>query len=298
MNQAPPLSVLIVTYNSEEHIAACLESLLPQLASLAGEIILVDNASTDSTIEIVEQQFREEIASTLVRNDKNLGFAPANNQALALAKGRDILLLNPDTVIDSGILTGLLDILHQDDSLGAVAPQLCFPDGRVQRSCRRFPSHWNILTQLIGLAALAPGSRILNGWKMGDFSHDEVMLVDQPAAAALLIRGELFRELEGFDSAFRMFFNDVDLCKRVHDAGYSIRFDPSVRVTHIGGGSVKRSPVRMVISSQLSFFRYFEKHYTGLHHQILNLIIGLLLYLALIPRIMITLFRKPLGDTL
>jgi len=296
VNTSIPLSVLIVTYHSEKHIGPCLGSLIPQVDLLQGEIILVDNASGDKTLSIVEQYFRSSGNTTLIRNQRNLGFAAANNQALAVARGETVLLLNPDTVITDQSLLSLMQTLASDMQLGAVAPQLRFPDGRIQRSCRRFPTYWNIMMQLTGLAMLFPMTRWANGWKMGDFAHDEAREVHQPAAAALMIRGRLLRDLKGFDTNFPMFFNDVDLCKRIHGGGYRIRFEPACWITHVGGGSVKERRIRMIISSQLSFFRYFEKHYTGVHYQVLNLLLGLVLYIALIPRILLALLDKGGGS--
>jgi len=282
----PSISVLTVTYNSEDHLPAFLEVLLPELDSCGGELILVDNASTDATRSLIQNGVQHKAFVKIIENRKNLGFAIANNQALAIAEGTDILLLNPDTAVETGAIQGLLESLHESENRGAVAPQLRFSDGRIQRSCRRFPTHLNILTQMLGLGLLFPRSRWANGWKMGDFDHEQSRDVDQPAAAALLIRGDLYRELEGLNEQFPMFFNDVDLCRRIHQRGYRIRFDARYRVIHAGGGSVRRRPLAMVVSSQLSFFRYFERSYTGLLYQVPNLLLGMLLYLAIIPRIL------------
>ena len=289
MSQKPAVSVLTVSYRSADYIQAFLEALYPQLEQVKGELILVDNASDDDTVAVIEAWLEGKQNVQFIPREHNNGFAMGNNQALKHANGEHILLLNPDTEIQAGTLAGLLAELN-DPQLGAVAPQLIWPDGRIQFSCRRFPTHWNIMTQILGLAVLFPESRWANSWKMGDFDHTQLRDVDQPAAAALLIRGDLYRELGGLDPEFPMFFNDVDLCRRITDRGFKIRFQPKWQVVHRGGASIRTDRIRMVVSSQMSFFRYFTKTFTRVHHQIPNLFLGLALYVALIPRVFLALF--------
>jgi len=199
-------------------------------------------------------------------------------------------------VILPGIIKSLLAELHNHPAAGIVAPQLQFPDGRIQKTCRRFPTHMDVVYNIFGLSHFFPQSKRFNGWKMGDFNHQVQTQVDQPAGAALVVRGDLLRSLNGFDSNFPMFFNDVDLCKRVKDAGHEIWYLPDYVIQHLGGASVKQVKLKMTISSHVSFFRYFEKHFTHLYQQPLNFLAGILLYLSLIPRILLLLIpggRKP-----
>ena len=289
MPQRPAVSVLTVSYRSADYIQAFLEALQPQLEEVQGELILVDNASDDASVDIIQNWISGRENIHFIAREHNNGFAMGNNQALKMATGEHILLLNPDTEIQAGTLAGLLSELN-DPEVGAVGPQLVWPNGRIQASCRRFPTHWNILAQVLGLAALFPESRWANGWKMGDFDHTRSAEVDQPAAAALLVRGDVYHDLKGLDPEFPMFFNDVDLCRRISDRGLKIRFQPDWQVIHHGGASIGTARLRMVVSSQMSFFRYFTKTYTRVHHQIPNLILGLALYLALIPRMFLALF--------
>ncbi|MCF7797681.1 MAG: glycosyltransferase family 2 protein [Lentisphaeria bacterium] len=280
-----PLSVIIVTYNSADEIGECLHSLLPQVTFLGGEIIIVDNASRDDTLAIVEDETTDFEAIQVIKNQRNYNFSVANNQGLEAARGEHLLILNPDTQVQVGSVEILLNAIQGDNHLGAVAPQLLWPDGHIQRSCRRFPTHWDVVVHSLGLNLLWPESRFFNGWKMGDFNHAYPREVDQPAAAALMVRGSLLRELKGFDRQFPMFFNDVDLCRRIHAAGYKILFQPEAQVVHLGGSSVLKNRTTMIISSHISFFRYLEKYYDRFHHQLFNLLAGLLLYLGLIPRL-------------
>ena len=291
------LSVLVVTYNSAATIQECVESILPELSPITGEIIIVDNNSTDNTTEILSSLAARHPEIQLELNQVNRGFAIGNNQALTLARGQEILILNPDTVMKPGVLTGLLGELAKSEKIGLVAPQLQFPDGRIQKTCRRFPKHLDVVYNLSGMAYFWPLSRVFNGWKMGDFDHLSRRQVDQPAGAALMVKGDLLRRLAGFDPNFPMFFNDVDLCKRINNAGYEIWYLPEYQIFHLGGVSVKQVKIKMTISSHVSFFRYFEKHFTRLHQQPMNFLAGILLYLSLIPRLLALLLFKGKAKT-
>ncbi len=286
------LSILIVTYNSSSTIRVCLDSVFLELSTLEGEVVVVDNHSSDDTTAILDDYSAQHPNLQSKINRTNRGFAVGNNQALEMARGQHILILNPDTILQAGVLKNLLVELEKDSKTGVVAPQLQFPDGSIQRTCRRFPSHLDVIYNVFGLSTLFPENRRFNGWKMGDFDHKLRKSVDQPAGAALLVRGDLLRSLEGFDENFPMFFNDVDLCKRVKEAGYAIWYLPEYAIQHLGGASVKQAKLKMTISSHVSFFRYFEKHFTRMYQQPLNFIVGVLLYLSLIPRLLFLLLFK------
>lgn len=292
----------MVTYNSSQTIGVCIESVLADIETVSGELIVVDNHSTDDTPALLQSYAAQNPRIALELNQVNRGFAVGNNQALRLATGKHIFVLNPDTVLETGVLKALLERLESSEKIGIVAPQLRFPDGRIQKTCRRFPRHLDVIYNVFGLANIFPANQHFNSWKMGDFNHEIPCQVDQPAGAALMIRGGLFRELGGFDMNFPMFFNDVDLCKRVKDAGYEIWYFPQYVIQHLGGASVKQVKLKMTLSSHISFFRYFEKHFTRLHQQPMNFLVGILLYLSLIPRLLaIILFRGQTGkkrDTL
>jgi len=286
------LSILIVTYNSVETIEACIESLFIGSRSVDLEIIVVDNHSTDGTIDVLNTLEREHPELQTLLNKTNRGFAVGNNQALEIARGKQVLILNPDTLVKPGCLSGLITELETNEKIAIAAPQLQFPNGRIQKSCRRFPKYLDVVYHSLGFAQLFPQSAHFNSWKMGDFDHKQRCQVDQPAGAALLVSADILREMKGFDTNFPMFFNDVDLCKRVKDAGYEIWYFPEYVIAHIGGASVKQAKVKMTISSHISFFRYFEKHFTRLHQQPFNFLVGILLYLSLIPRILyLAIFR-------
>ena len=175
--------------------------------------------------------------------------------------------------------------ISSDNSIGLVAPQLQFPDHRIQYSCRRFPTFWNVLTEMTGLSRIFHRSRFLNGWKMGDFDHALERDVDQPAGAALMVKKDLLKRLGGLDERFPMFFSDVDLCKRIKDMGKRIVFCTDAVITHRGGSTVLGRRPGLIVSSHLSLIRYFLKHHRGIMNAIPNLLISFLLLIGIPFRI-------------
>ena len=281
------VSIIIVTYNSDKEIVNCINSLLPQLNDIKGEIIIIDNDSTDNTISLISDIINTNIL--LIQNKDNFCYTKANNQGIKNAKGDYILLLNPDTIVPNGTITNLLNEINENKYCGAIAPQLRFSNGRIQKSCRRFPRRRDILYESIGLSKLFKKSKEFNYWKMGDFDHKITCLVDQPAGASLLISKKIIEEIGLLDEKFPMFFSDVDICKRIWDAGYNVQFTTNSFIIHKGGASVYRKRIKMIISSHLSFWKYFNKYNTKLFDYILNVLVGIFL-LVLIPfRIMLNL---------
>ena len=274
------VSIIIVTYNSEKEIDNCIISLLPQLHEINGEILIIDNNSTDNTISQINNFECKNIS--IVRNNGNFGYTKANNQGIKNAKSDYILFLNPDTIVPNGTIKNLLDEIIDNKNLWAIAPQLRFPDGSVQKSCRRFPRRRDILYESIGLSKIFKNSKEFNYWKMGDFDHNKTILVDQPAGAALLIPKNIIAEIGLLDEQFPMFFSDVDLCKRIWDRGNNIQYSTNSYITHKGGASVYRKRIKMIVSSHFSFWKYFNKYKTGLFDNVLNVLIGIFL-LVLIP---------------
>lgn len=274
------VSIIIVTYNSEKEIVNCINSLLPQLNDINGRIIIIDNNSADNTISLINDIKSKSIS--IIRNKENFGFTKANNQGIKHAKGDYILFLNPDTIVPNSAIRILLNEIKYNSDCGAIAPQLRYPDGKIQRSCRRFPRRRDILYESTGLSNIFNNSKILNYWKMGDFDHKSTSLVDQPAGAALLISKKIFDEIGLLDEQFPMFFSDVDLCKRIWDKGYNIQYTTNTYIIHKGGASVYRKRLKMIVSSHFSFWKYFNKYKTKLFDNFLNILIGIFL-LVLIP---------------
>ena len=285
------LSVLILTYNSSLYIEECFKSLVQELPGLKTEIIFIENNSSDNTLSLIEtianSPIPENIEIKLIKNEQNNGYARGNNQGLEIASGKQILLLNPDVVMQPNSLKCLMKVLEEDPSIGMAAPQFLYPNGQIQPSCRRFPNYRSVIYKALGLTTLFPKNRSINGWKMGDFSHTYRKNVDQPMTACVLLKREVLDEVGVMDEQFVMFFNDVDWCKRIVQKGWKIEFTPDAKVIHVLGGSVKQMRSRMILQSHIGFYLYFEKHFRKPIHRAMNQLMGLILFLSALPRILL-----------
>jgi hypothetical protein len=256
------LSISIVNWNTRDFLNACLQSVKRETASLGSEVevFVVDNDSHDESASMVA---REHPWVKLIANDENHGFAAANNQALKLACGKKILLLNPDTVLMPRALITLMQFLDEHAAAGVVAPQLLNSDGTIQRSCRSFPTFFNMTAEMFGLSKLFPSMHALRQYKMLDWNHDSERQVDQPEGACLLIRRETLDQVGLFDEGYFMLFEEVDWCYRAIKAGWEIWFTPKAQVIHHYGQSIKQAKAAMILSSHRGLYRFWHKHYRG-----------------------------------
>jgi GT2 family glycosyltransferase len=288
MSRTIDISIINVTWNSQEFIKGCLDSIFSQ-EKIEFEVFVVDNDSSDKTCEIIRKGHPQ---VNLICNPKNLGYAKANNQALELAQGELILFLNPDTKLHSHTLRKMLDFMRGNPETAALGPQLLNLDGTIQPSCREFPKYSTLLWEFTGLSRLFPKSKSLGAWKMGYFNHQEIREVDQPMASALLVRKKVLDELGFLDEGFPIFFNDVDLCYRIKKTGRKIIFYPDAKIVHYKGKSIEMVKPRMIILSHLAFYGFFKKYKKGILKQILNVIFAILLYLSALLRILFYHFKK------
>lgn len=253
-------SVVIVTYNSRQHIDACLASLREHTSGVNYEVIVVDNASADGTAARVAEAHPW---VKVIARSGNGGLSCAVNEGVTASSGRYVMALNPDTRIDADVLAPLVAYLRAHPDAGVVAPKLLDDDGALQLSCRAFPGY---ATALFGryslLTKLFPGNRFSRGYLLSDFDHSSIRDVDWVSGAALMFPREVFDRLGGWDAGFFLFNEDVDFCRRVHDAGLRVVYVPEVAVYHEIGIS-KGAPARIVIERHKSMWRYYRKHLRG-----------------------------------
>src|SRR4030095_10989169 len=219
------VSVIIVTWNSADVIMQCADSVIKNSAALNVELIIVDNCSSDDTFTVINTISYDKLQT--FQNSENLGYTKAVNQGIKLSNGRNILLLNPDTVLHEGCINTLSNFLDTNPSYGACAPLMLNEDGTVQHSVRNFPTYLTMFFEFTLLAYLFPKSKVFGKWKMKYYSYDKNVDVTQPMAAALMVKKE---SLGSMDERFEMFFNDVDICKRITDSREKIRFIKSAIV--------------------------------------------------------------------
>jgi GT2 family glycosyltransferase len=278
------ISIIIVAWNSQDHIRVCLDSIIRPESPVGCEILVIDNASSDNTLQIVK---RSHAQVGLIINQQNLGYAKANNQGIKKSTGRYVLLLNPDTEIHKGALNSMLDFMQAHPDVGALGPQLVNPDGSIQSSCREFPGFSTLLWEFSGLSRLFPKSKIFGSWRMGYFGFDRTREVDQPMGSCLMLRRETLDQVGLFDETFPMFFNDVDLCYRIKATGWRIFFYSDAQVMHHKGASTGKAKRKMIWLSHLAFYRFFRKHKTGPANRLLLLLLLIPLVLSALVRMMV-----------
>jgi GT2 family glycosyltransferase len=253
------LSIIIICWNDLKVIKDCLRSIFDGTHSTEFEVLVSDNGSADGSVQFVRENYP---AVKIVENGANLGFAKGNNAGIREAAGDYVLILNPDTIIHEGSLDRWIAFADSHPNVGAFGCRVQNPNGSYQISARPFPTisrYWIAALYLRFLGRLS--SRFVSdqypGWK-----GDSERVVDWQSGCCVMLRGDLLRQqLRGFDEQFFYHFEEVDLCKRVWDSGSSIRFTPEASITHLGGQSVGRFPIRFEIEKLRNRYRYFYKHY-------------------------------------
>jgi len=253
------LSIVIICWNDWKVVENCLRSIFEGTKKTEFEVIVSDNGSTDSSVERIHAQFP---AVRVIENRANLGFAKGNNSGIREATGEYVLILNPDTIVHPGSLDRWITYADRHAEAGAFGCRVLNPDGSYQESARPFPT---VGRSLIAALALRPlgrlgrafqSDRYTDGWK-GDSERQ----VDWQSGCCVLFRGDVLRQLNGFDERFFYHYEEVDLCRRVWESGRPICFTPEVTITHLGGQSVGRFPVRFALETNRNCYRYFYKHF-------------------------------------
>jgi hypothetical protein len=257
VSDTPDVSILIVNWNGQRVLRNCLQSLHEGHAGVTSEVIVVDNASTDASPDIVPREFPEMV---LLRNKSNRGFAAGNNQAAAAAKGRHLLFLNNDTIIPPGSLSHLVTFLDLHPGVAAVGPKLIGSDGKPQRSGRNFITLRAIFHQsVMPVKWTNLFARQYRAYRDA-FDAEKSGPVPQLAAAALLVRREAFFQCRQWDEGFQFGVEDVDLCLRLGALG-SIYYLSEASITHLGRVSSHLNRGWVLQGYLCGYVRYFRKHH-------------------------------------
>jgi GT2 family glycosyltransferase len=233
----PDLSIIVLSWNTRDLLRECLEAVERGKGALSLETIVIDNASTDGSADLVAAEFP---AAKLVRNDSNRGYARGVNQGLALATGAKVCLLGSDTRVAPDALPKLCAFLDAHPGAGAAAPRLVNPDGSIQRACMRFPTLKTVLWWDTFLAAWRPRSRELVRYQYLDWDHRGSRAVDQPPGTCLVLPRTVVEQIGPMDERLWLFFNDVDWALRLQKAGLQLWYVDEAEVVHHLGASTKR----------------------------------------------------------
>src|SRR5580658_6451953 len=253
------ISVVIVGWNAKHYLELCLESLAKAPPRRSMEVLVVDNASTDGSAEMIEAKFPW---VKLIKSSENLGFSKGNNVAIRQCQGQYIALVNPDVIVFPGCLDSLADFLDQNPKVGDVGPRVFNPDMSQQSTCRRFPTLWNNLCSATQLESIFKGRRFFAGEHMFYFAYDRTLPVDVIVGCFSMIRRETFEEVGLLDEDLFMYGDDVDWCRRARNAGWEVVFYPEAHAIHDRGKTTAPFPVHFAVAQQRSVIHYWKKHHS------------------------------------
>lgn len=252
----PDLSIVIVSWNTLEITRDCLRSVEERRGDLPIEVFLVDNASSDGSADMVEREFPGVV---LIRNDDNLGFAKANNQALAIARGRHSLLLNSDTVVLGDVLRDSVRYLDEHPDVGVFGCRVLNPDRTMQATCFSFPTLVNLALKTSGLFRL-PWPRFFGREHLAHWKRDTERDVDVVTGCYMLVRGEAMEQVGLLDDSFFFCGEETDWCRRFLAAGWRVRFAPVGEIVHLGNASGRKLSARRDLLLTTGLVRYHRKH--------------------------------------
>ena len=260
-NSQPDVTVIVVNYNTAHLLDRMFDALIPARAELHLQIIVVDNASRDNSVALLKARGSE---IELIENSVNVGFARANNQAVAKVRGRYILLLNTDAFVSSDTIQKSVQFMDTEVDCGVLGVKLVGSTGMLQPSCRYFPTPWNVFLSTTGIARFLPSVRLVDNMT---WDHASIRECDWVPGCYYMIRREVLDRIGLFDPRYFVYFEEVDHCRAVRRAGWKVVYYPYTTVVHIGGESAASAGALSTTGRQLSALQiessllYFRKNH-------------------------------------
>ena len=247
------LSIIVVNWNTREILDKCLASIYSSQTTISYDIWVVDNNSSDGSVQMIDKKFPN---THVITNETNAGFARGNNQAIMESSADYVMLLNPDTIIEENVLQGLFGYLEEHQDVGAVGPRLLNPDGTLQESAYPEPTLWREFWRLFHLDHF----KHYGAYPMAEWSISDPRDVDVLVGACFLVRRKVLDQVGLLDENFFVYSEEVDFCKRIRDYGWRIGWFPSVKVTHLGGQATRQVQQEMFLPLYQGKIQYFRKH--------------------------------------
>jgi N-acetylglucosaminyl-diphospho-decaprenol L-rhamnosyltransferase len=261
----PDLSIIIVNMNSSSFLGPCLASIRETKGSLDVEVILIDNGSTDDSVEVTKREWPSVV---LLEQGKNIGYVPANNVGLRVATGRIAMLLNNDTLVQEGCLQHIVEFADRTEDAGIISPAIFNPDGSDQGTARRFPTLANgLFGRRSILTRLFPRNRWTRRYMVGRHQAGDMPFeVEIISSACLVAPTSLLKQVGGMDEAFRLYWVDAELCSRIRSMGYKVYSIPRAKLIHFEGLGGSTKTFRQKCRSTIAFHRDAYLAYTKVHH--------------------------------
>ncbi|MFZ5364069.1 MAG: glycosyltransferase family 2 protein [Patescibacteria group bacterium] len=255
------LSIIILNYRARGLLKECLKGIKMVHPKLDYEIIVVDNASGDGTAQMMRESFPE---INFIASEENLGYAKGNNLGIKKARGRYVMIVNPDIIVFPGVLESLVHFLDERQDVGIVGPKLLNPDKSLQYSCYRFPGFWEPVYRRTPLGRFDFAKKKLDHYLMKDFDHNSVREVDWLLGGCLLIRRKALDDVGFLDERYFAYFDDVDLCRSIWEKKWKVVYNPEVSVIHFHRresaeghwlGAIFKKVTRIHLASWLKYFK-------------------------------------------
>jgi GT2 family glycosyltransferase len=256
------LSICIVTLQAREYLRGCLDSIYQNPPAYPYEIIVVDNHSTDGTVELLQADYPQ---VQIILNSENLGFTAPMNQALRAASGDFLLQLNPDTLVHPKALDTLIDFMNDHPEVGICGPKVLNRDGTLQLACRRGESRpWAVFSYFLGLSARFPKSKLFGGYLLNYMDENATHPAAGVSGSCMLIRREVVERIGYLDERFFAYQEDADFCARCWKAGWQVYYVPAAKIVHYGGqGGSRVQPYRSIIEWHRSYWLFYRKSYAS-----------------------------------
>lgn len=266
------VAVIIVSWNVRDYLSNCLRSVCPEInrPGLSGKAFVVDNRSTDGTVDLVRNLFT---SVELIANEENVGFGAANNQGMAAAaelKPRYYFLLNPDTVVQPGSIAKMVKFMDKTPQAGVTGARLLYGNGRFQHSAFRFPGIGQLLFDLFPMRPHRLYDTRINGRYPRRYyrANRQPFAVDHTLGATMLVRASVAEQTHGFDEAYALYCEEIDWSWRIRKAGWDIYTAPTAEITHYGGESSKQAPIQSLIALWRSRAQLYHQHHNRLKARI------------------------------
>ncbi|TKB97861.1 glycosyltransferase family 2 protein [Pedobacter cryophilus] len=253
------LSIIIVSYNVRDLLQQALDSLIDSAEGFEYEIFVVDNASKDQTVEMIEAKYP---TIKLIANQKNIGFSKANNQAILMAKGEYILVINPDTITSADTIPKVLSFMDTKEQAGGLGVRMINAQGKyLKESKRGLPTPWAAFTKFSGVSKVLPKSKFLNRYYMGWINEFETAEIEVLAGAFMLLRSKALKKTGLFDESFFMYGEDIDLSYRLTLAGYKNYYYSDTYIIHFKGQSTRKLSWRYIQSFYGAMYIFVRKYF-------------------------------------
>lgn len=252
------LSIVILCWNDLKVISDCLHSIYSRTHAIDFEVIVSDNGSSDGSIAFIREKYPD---VRIIENGENLRFSRGNNVGIRATRGEYVLILNPDTIVSEGALDRWIEVADQHPEAGGFGCRVLNADGSYQGCARPFPTIWREWLGALFLRRLGYLSDVFIADKYMRWAGETERTIDWQAGCCLMVRSELLKKLGGFDERFYYYYEDMDLCHQVWDAGYPIIYAPGVVITHLVGQSVKSFRIAFELDKYRNRYRYFYKYF-------------------------------------